>query len=187
VVDGQGPAGDAGAVVEVPIAEAAERLGLSTEAVRKRVQRGTLAGHKRDGAWFVAVGALDAAAAGRQDGPDAPRQDVQTGTAGRLDGAGGDRLDGRTRLPNGDQPAGSSVDLAPLADLITTQQAEIQRLTEAATTWQLRARHLEERLLALGSGEPGPPPSSPATTSPASPPAPDPAPRPWWRRLLGGR
>ena len=37
----------------VPLAAAAERLELSTEAVRKRIQRGTLPGRKVDGAWFV--------------------------------------------------------------------------------------------------------------------------------------
>lgn len=37
----------------VPLAEAAQRLGLSTEAVRKRLERGTLSGVKRGRAWYV--------------------------------------------------------------------------------------------------------------------------------------
>jgi len=37
----------------IPIAEAAARLGISADAVRKRIQRGTLAGHKTDTGWTV--------------------------------------------------------------------------------------------------------------------------------------
>ncbi len=37
----------------VPIQEAAQRLGLSVVAVRKRAQRGTLTGYKRDGIWYI--------------------------------------------------------------------------------------------------------------------------------------
>ncbi len=37
----------------VPIQEAAQRLGLSVVAVRKRAQRGTLTGFKRDGIWYI--------------------------------------------------------------------------------------------------------------------------------------
>ena len=37
----------------VPIAEAAARLGITVDAVRKRIQRGTLTGHKTDTGWTV--------------------------------------------------------------------------------------------------------------------------------------
>ncbi len=37
----------------VPIAEAAARLGVSVDAVRKRIQRGKLTGHKTDSGWTV--------------------------------------------------------------------------------------------------------------------------------------
>ncbi len=40
-------------MVAVPIQEAAQRLGLSVVAVRKRAQRGTLTGYKRDGIWYI--------------------------------------------------------------------------------------------------------------------------------------
>ena len=39
----------------VPIAEAAERLGLGVELLRKRAQRGTLPAYKLDGKWFVVL------------------------------------------------------------------------------------------------------------------------------------
>ncbi len=37
----------------VPIAEAAARLGITIDAVRKRIQRGKMAGHKTDNGWVV--------------------------------------------------------------------------------------------------------------------------------------
>jgi len=37
----------------VPIAEGATRLGISVDAVRKRIHRGKLTGHKTDGGWIV--------------------------------------------------------------------------------------------------------------------------------------
>lgn len=46
-----------------PLDAAAARLGISPDAVRKRLERGTLTGEKRGGRWFVW---LDA-----PDGPDA--------------------------------------------------------------------------------------------------------------------
>ncbi len=59
----------------IPIAEAAARLGLSAEAVRKRLQRGTLHGYKDDdGGWFVLLGELGEVS-GRQDTGRTDRQD----------------------------------------------------------------------------------------------------------------
>ncbi len=37
----------------IPITEAAARLGISADAVRKRIQRGKLTGHKTDTGWTV--------------------------------------------------------------------------------------------------------------------------------------
>jgi len=39
----------------VPIGEAAERLGLNVDAVRKRIKRGTLPAYKEDDRWFVVL------------------------------------------------------------------------------------------------------------------------------------
>ncbi len=44
----------------VPVADAARRLGISPDAVRGRLQRGTLAGEKIAGVWRVAAIALPA-------------------------------------------------------------------------------------------------------------------------------
>ncbi len=138
--------GDTLAVVEVPIAEAAERLGLSTEAVRKRIQRGTLAGHKHEGAWFVLLDPM----AGRQDDQAVIRPAVQTETAGRQDTipeAAGQEAPQRS-------PAGkpAAIDLGPLAELIERQGTEIRQLAEAAAVWQVRALQAEERLKQLTAG-----------------------------------
>jgi len=70
----------------IPIAEAAARLGLSAEAVRKRLQRGTLQGYKDDdGGWFMlldglgeASGRQDTVRTERQDDGRTPRPDVRT-------------------------------------------------------------------------------------------------------------
>lgn len=54
-----------------PLAEAAALLGLSPEATRKRLQRGTLDGYKVDNQWYVVLPRQDASSgqmAGRQDG-----------------------------------------------------------------------------------------------------------------------
>jgi len=45
-----------------------------------------------------------------------------------------------------------TIDLSPLVNLVERQTAEIQRLTEASTLWQERARTLEQRLLAIEAG-----------------------------------
>ncbi len=60
----------------LPLVDAAARLGLTPEALRKRLQRGSLDGYKRDGQWYAW---LPGAVAGRQDaaGHDGlPRQDT---------------------------------------------------------------------------------------------------------------
>ncbi len=53
-----------------PLAEASLSLGLSPEAARKRLQRGTLEGYKVDNQWYVVLPRQDAPSghvAGRQD------------------------------------------------------------------------------------------------------------------------
>src|SRR4051812_39447312 len=60
----------------IPIAEVAELLGLSQEAIRKRIRRGSLAGMKEGGHWFVLLDRQDVRTSGRQDDGRTQRQDA---------------------------------------------------------------------------------------------------------------
>lgn len=66
---------DADRLTPVGVADAARALGISPDAVRGRIRRGTLDAEKVGGRWLVY---LD-----RQD-TDRPRQDTATGDAGEL-------------------------------------------------------------------------------------------------------
>ncbi len=112
-------------VTTVSVAEAAHALGISHDALRSRLRRGTLEGFKDGDEWRVVL------PADRQPTGDVPPQQAATGNA--------------TGSPTGK-------DLSPLVDLVERQTAEIQRLTAASTLWQERARTLEQRLLAIGTG-----------------------------------
>lgn len=132
-----------------PLVEAATLLGITPEAARKRIQRGTLAGEKIDGTWFVQTTVLpnDEASRRQDDRPDNasghhPDDDL---TAGRT----AKPAAGRQDSTSGQAP----VDLQPLADVIERLHAENVRLTEAATVWQLRAVQAEGRLAQLTAGD----------------------------------
>ncbi len=173
----------------VPLGEAAERLDLSTEAVRKRIQRGTLVGEKVAGAWFVRADQFPpSASSGRQDAAIETASGRPDGTD-RTAGPGGDgvQTDGRT------PPEPPAVDLMPLADLIERLTRANRDLAASAAIWQERARVLEGRLLALGAGDA---PQDAPRTQPEAPGATEP-PRPasdalmlrwrqWLRRVTDG-
>ncbi len=134
----------------VGVVEAARLLGITTDAVRARLRRGTIQGHKVEGEWLVIVpGALSDRqdATGTQQDATADRQDVSRDT---------DRT--------------STVDLAPLAELIERQAKELANLREAAAIWQVRARQAEDQLKQLTAGNIEPEPlHNPATIDPEGP------------------
>lgn len=67
----------------VPIAEAARRLGLSTEAIRKRIKRGSLDAQKDEhGQWWVL---LPPDTAGRDQDATSQRPDAGGDTVGQVD------------------------------------------------------------------------------------------------------
>ena len=71
---------------EQPLAAAAAQLGITPEALRKRLQRGTVDGCKRDGEWYVRLDSQQDTGLPRQDDRLDDRQDGwQDGwtTAGR--------------------------------------------------------------------------------------------------------
>ncbi len=162
----------------VTVFEAARILGVSTDAVRSRLRRGTLKGEKIESEWHIRLSDLHGTRQDGQPSPPGPRQDAtdsqQDATVDRQ--AGQQEPD---RTP-------TVVDLAPLTDLIERQAQELQRLTEAATMWQMRARQFEERLQALTAG--GTPPET-VPEPPGSPQTNDTGPRGLWamvRRWWGG-
>jgi hypothetical protein len=144
----------------VGVVEAAHLLGTTTDAVRARLRRGTLQGHKVNGEWQVII---PAPTVGQQDATE--RQQDATGNTDRI---------------------ATTIDLAPLVDHIAGLERQVQQLTEAATGWQIRARQAEDRLEALTTGEM---PREPVPEPPGSPTTNDTGPQGLWdrvRRWMGG-
>lgn len=160
----------------VPVGEAAAALGVTPDAIRARLRRGTLEGEKRDQSWYVRLASEDRTR--DHATPDATRQATPTGDTMHPVGAGG-------------------IDLEPLARLVDDLTKRNAELAGAAAAWQARAHHLEERLQALEAG-PIATPEAPGGPESAATPTHDsghgghtettPAGR-WgrlWRRLIGG-
>ncbi len=140
----------------VPLAEAAARLGISEELVRKRIYRKKLKGYKVDGRWHVVLNGQDQRHATPQDSRQDPSGQVQ------------DRQDSFAR------------------ELIDSQKTEIEFLRSelSARTEELRRKDhiiaaltdtLKQRLPEL---EPG----TPATPSPRQSTQQE---RSWWQRFFG--
>jgi hypothetical protein len=155
----------------VTLAEAAVTLGITSNAVRQRLKRGTLTGEKTAGGWVVWL----------------PADQATTGVVGR---SVTDQPP-TTGRPTGDRPrptTDAGVDLGPLAELIARQGDEIGRLRETAAVWQVRAMQAEERLKQLPAGDAGPqtaPTAAPERQGATIRAGTGQAPGPWWKRLLG--
>jgi hypothetical protein len=152
--------------IPLTLEEAAIELGITVNAVRQRIKRGTLVGIKTEAGWLV-----DMVATNHQPTTDRPSTSAT------------DQPTNQARRPTDHQPTS---DLAPLVSHIATLEDQVQRLTEASTMWQIRARQAEEQLKVLTAGE-TPPETSPEALE--SPPANDPAPTglgAWWKRLWRG-
>jgi hypothetical protein len=109
----------------VSLEDAATTLGITVNAVRQRIKRGTLIGIKTDAGWLV-----DMVATNQESGTDRPTR----------------RPTNRTAPPTDHRP---TIDLAPMVNHIATLEEQVQRLTEASTMWQVRARQAEDKLLQL--------------------------------------
>jgi hypothetical protein len=156
----------------VGVVEAAHLLGTTTDAVRARLRRGTLQGHKVEGEWQVV---MPAPTVGQQD----TTEHQQDATADRQD-----------TQQSGDRTP--TVDLAPLTTLIDDLTRRNADLSAAAAMWQTRAAHLENELKQLTAGEtPAESLHNPGTIDPEGPQMlqeSDPAPTgvlAWWKRLWG--
>ncbi|MDP9357173.1 MAG: helix-turn-helix domain-containing protein [Chloroflexota bacterium] len=162
------------------ITDAARLLGVSENAVRKRIRRGTLPAQKQGDRWLVAF-------PGQAADYSSATIDLASPTSG---------LAGGQAAPTTGQASDLAAAITPLADLIERLTRENRELAEAATTWQMRAGILEQQLKQLTAGGDTPtdaPQASPFAPGEAQPAnvAPDPSasPRPahapWWRRWLG--
>jgi hypothetical protein len=100
-------------------------LGISERAVRKRITAGQLDARKEGSAWVLLLPATTEALSA------APAASGAVPTAASL---------------------GGTVDLAPMADLITDLTRQNLELAAAAALWQERARLMGERLQALEAG-----------------------------------
>ena len=155
------PARDGTPPARLPVHEAARLLGLSENAVRARLRRGTLAGVKHGTSWYVLIRDTDILLEHTAVHQEAPA--------------------------DGPEHTAVHVDLAPLAELIERQGRELAEMREAAAVWQIRARQAEERLLELTAGEVSPeavpePSGSPQMNSSVLHGL-----RTWLRRLWGGQ
>ena len=129
------------------VAAAADRLGLTPDAVRGRLHRGTLYGEKVGPEWRVFLSEEEASTANRQATQQLPTVDQQDAAAGRQ--------------------ATDRADDGPLVALVADLARRNEELAAAAAMWQARATHLEDRLLALSAGQEAP------RASPAAHHAPD--------------
>jgi len=155
------------------LAEAAAALGISSEAVRKRLKRGGLAGRQVDGRWYVTL--------------DTP--------GGQPADAGTHRVDER---PDDGGAAGYPPLVAALEARVVSLELELAR-THAALRRAQEAEGEQRRIIAglmarlpeLAAPTPRPaatgdaPTASPPPEVAAVPAVPAPARRPWWR--WGGR
>jgi hypothetical protein len=113
----------------VSLEDAALTLGITVNAVRQRIKRGTLIGIKTDAGWLV-----DVVATNQESGTDQPTRRPTNHTSSATD----------------HRP---TIDLTPMVDHIAVLEDQVQRLTEASTMWQVRARQAEDKLLQLQAGE----------------------------------
>ncbi len=160
------------------ITDAARLLGVSENAVRKRIRRGTLPAQKQGDRWLVAL-----------PGQVADHPSATTDQAAPTSGLAGGQV-----APTTGQASDLAAAITPLADLIERLTMENRELAEAATTWQMRAGILEQQLKQLTAGDDTLTDAPHAAREPqhgAHPveTAPDASPSwwaSWWRRLTGG-
>jgi hypothetical protein len=159
----------------VPLVDAARTLGCSRDAVRKRLDRGSLRGLKRHGPWYVYLDAADAS-------PDATADAAWTPSTGRVDAE---------RTPSDATPDASAavlVEVRRQRDQLEATVAALRGRLDTAGQAQAEFR----RLLAAALQQralPAPIADSPqATTQVVDAGVSDETPpRPWWAALLWWR
>ena len=139
----------------VPIGDAAQQLGLSVDAMRRRVKRGEVCAEKRatpqGGAWWVRM--VDTTPDAVQVAPDGALREVANGAV-HLAPGGGDgasrHAPGGTNGTTGGSAVARESEWAPivrdLAERLERANADLLARTEAAAAWQGRADVLASEL-----------------------------------------
>jgi len=147
------------------VAMAAERFGITPDAVLKRIKRGKLVAQRVDGRWRIY---LDAIEPGPDSGPDSPGSDKKSGLASD-NGSNSHRQDsGQTR-----QTTASPELVAALREEIAFLREEVVRKDQLLAA---SLKRIPELPATTASGQPSST-SSDQTSSPAA------GPRYWWQRL----
>jgi hypothetical protein len=159
---------DAGAWL--PVKEAAPRLGLTLDQLRRKLRRGEIGGRRvptpTGHAWLVRVdGALSDAVRPPSDSTPAPPS------------AGGSPALARAQ----EMAVYSEQLLRPYVAKIETQAERLGRLEERTESLQAETERLRARVAELEAA----PAASETTETPIAPQAEGPAARSWWQRLLG--
>ncbi len=147
----------------VSVSEAAGELGISVEAVRGRIKRGTI-GHERGGERVYVVLDADQTATGRDQGDDRP--ELVEILRAQVEDLRADRDAWRDQARRSDYLAGAAMD--------RTRELE-GRLRELEAPADTEPRESRESA--------GP---SPTPTDPGDGPETSTQRRPWWRRLVRG-
>ena len=165
------------------IREAATRADVTEKTVRRWIKGGRLHALKLGGQYRITLADLDRARDTPSEGHVHP--------AGTHDGDSGHtspRVDMSEGLDTGQgegRHASDPVDLAPLTTLIDDLTRRNADLSAAAAFWQVRAAHLEQRLLAIEAGTPSPETASETAESPERDGSTPTGIQAWWRRLWG--
>jgi excisionase family DNA binding protein len=183
------------------IAEAAQQLGISTEALRKRLQRGQIRGYKRGRQWFVLLGVSRSQdrTPGRQNGSPVHEAGQQDTRSSHQDSSSGRQDPGWTDEPlsSGQQDSRatqSEIAAGPqdtivlqtgqgeravleLVRLVRDQEHQITQLAGQVGYLQAQLHGTQEQLKALQAPTVEPQSLSPQVSAEQSAPAPR---RPWW-------
>ncbi len=153
----------------VPVHDAARLLGISENAVRARLRRGSLNGVKHGTSWYVSLHHMDVPTEHHTSQRDTPSDDDKPSDGTHQP---------RTATPHDVPDDARGVALVELVADLSQRNAE---LAAAAAMWQTRAAHLEDRLKQLTAGVT---PSETVPEPPGSPETNDTGPRGLLDRLL---
>jgi len=166
---GQGsPRVDTSLSTPLSIRDAADLVGVTEKTIRRWIHRGWLQAEKVGGQYRIDHGSVEQARLGTR--PEAVSTPVSRHETVPMSTVQIERVD------TGQQAMSTGVDIRPLVDHIASLEGKVQELTEAATLWQFRARHLEEQIKQLTAGDVAPDHTSQdqRTASPEAPGATDP-------------